>query len=130
MKPSKKKPSTLKLNASSKKSGENLKKFDDQFINIAKMLVSALKELKKPKGCSIIELKQYFKNHYGQLSNEFLSKLSMALKRGVNFGAIKKCNGHYKLDSIMTVAARRPCRRKPKRSKDANKDRNEADNAD
>lgn len=94
---------------------EEPKKPANKVIEVSKLLVKALRDLKQPNGCSISMIKKYIKEKYGPLPNYFTSNLTVALKRGICFGAINKTGGHYKLDSVMTVAARKPLRKKPKK---------------
>ncbi|GJQ69919.1 hypothetical protein Trydic_g22460 [Trypoxylus dichotomus] len=90
--------------------GKPPKKID----NVAKLVVQALRELKDSNGSSINSIRNHIVQNYPH-TPALITRLPLALRRGIVFGAIKKNRGLYKLDTVMTLVATHGRRRRRSR---------------
>lgn len=82
-------------------------KVDDKLIDVAKVVVCTLRDLKDPEGSSFAAIKNHIMKRQGPQNKAYSVKIMQALKKGIGFGAIKKENGRYRLDSEMTLTAKK-----------------------
>lgn len=73
--------------------------------SVAKLVIEALKDMEDTNGSSFGAIKEHIQQNYNPAPS-VLARIPLALRKGIAFGAIKRKNGVYKLDSLMTAAIR------------------------
>ncbi|XP_017775417.1 PREDICTED: uncharacterized protein LOC108561845 [Nicrophorus vespilloides] len=83
---------------------------------VSKVLIDTLRALRMSGGCTLPMIKEYILDTYGDSKADvILNQLPVVIRKGISFGAIKRADGYYKLDSIMTMAARKAKRMRHRR---------------
>lgn len=77
-----------------------------KLLKVIRTIVKALKDLKRPQGCTLDDIVKYFEIKNGKVRKWQMKKINAALSRGISFGAIKKRKNFYKLDPIMALTMR------------------------
>ncbi|KAK2579878.1 hypothetical protein KPH14_007559 [Odynerus spinipes] len=82
---------------------------------MSSMITSAIRQLRQAQGSTSKEIMNYITSRFDSLEPAMQRQMSAALKRGLDYGILKKCRGHYKLNSMAEGGPmERPARRRTK----------------